>query len=189
MLLDHPALISSLQCAYSAERAAAIAYIGHAKSLIRESEREHVRTIERDEWDHRRHVLAIMQEYEIPVSRWLEVTYFFIGKLIAAACHVIGRFMPYFFAGRLESGNVCQYFVMIQYFRSLGISKHDELLWEMGLTEKDHEVYFLQMVKDARWLPWFERAFEWGVHSSKNNVDPDADVGMSLTEIHRSCDR
>ena len=125
MRLDHPALVSSLQFAYSAERAAALAYIGHARSLKKQSESEHVRSIERDEWDHRRHVLAIMQEYGIPVSRWLEVKYYVIGKLIATACHVLGRFMPYFFAGNLESGNVCEYFVMIRHFRSLGISKHD----------------------------------------------------------------
>jgi hypothetical protein len=189
MLLDHPALTSSLQLSYSTERAAAIAYIGHARSLKHQLEREHVQSIERDEWEHRRHVLAIIEEYEIPVSRWLEVKYFVIGKVISCACHVIGRFMPYFFAGKLESGNVCQYFVMIQYFRSLGISKHDQLLWEMGIKEKDHEVYFLQMVRDARWLPWFEKSFHWGVDSSSNNVDPDADVRFSLTEIRRSCDR
>lgn len=187
MPLDHPVLKSTLQIAYSAERAAAIAYIGHARSLKNGPEREHVRSIERDEWEHRRHVLAIMREYGIPVSRWLEFKYLLIGKVIASACHVIGRFMPYFFAGKLESGNVCQYFVMIQHFRSLGISRHDQLLWEMGLKEKDHEVYFLRMVEDARWLPWFERVFHWGVNSSSNNVDPDADVEMSLSEIRRSC--
>ena len=188
MSLDHPDLMSSLQLAYSAERAAAIAYVGHARSLRNESEREHVRSIERDEWDHRRHILAIMEEYRIPVSHWLEIKHFVIGKLIGAACHVIGRFMPYFFAGKLESGNVCQYFVMIQHFRSLGISKHDELLWEMGMKEKDHEVYFLQMVSNERWLPWFERVFHWGKTSSSNNVDPDTDVQMSLAEVHRSWD-
>jgi len=189
MRLDHPVLESSLQLAYSAERAAAFAYIGHARSLKKESECEHVQSIERDEWDHRRHVLAIMQEYGIPISRWLEVKYYVIGKLIATACHVIGRFMPYFFAGKLESGNVCEYFVMIRHFRSLGISKHDQLLWEMGIKEKEHEVYFLQMVRGARWLPLFERVFHWGINCSRNNVESDAEARLSLAEVDRYCDK
>ncbi|MEO2012988.1 MAG: hypothetical protein ABGZ53_01320 [Fuerstiella sp.] len=189
MRLDHAALVSSLQLAYSAERAAALAYIGHARSLKKTSESQQVQSIERDEWDHRRHVLSIMQEYEIPISRWLEVKFYVIGKLIASACHVIGRFMPYFFAGKLESGNVCEYFVMIRHFRSLGISKHDQLLWEMGIKEKEHEVFFLQMVRDARWFPLFERVFRWGINCSANNVDPDADARLSLAEVDRYCDR
>ncbi len=44
-----------------------------------------------------------------------------IGRLISFSCHVIGWFMPFYFAGRLESGNVCEYFRMKQYFNSLKI--------------------------------------------------------------------
>src|SRR5256885_601974 len=108
MKLAHPALVKLLQKAYSAEKAAAFAYIGHAGSL-KDSAKAAVKQIEDDEWDHRRHVLAIMQQYNIPVSRSDELRYHVIGKFIAAGCHVIGWFMPYFFAGKLESGNVCEY--------------------------------------------------------------------------------
>jgi hypothetical protein len=94
-----------------------------------------------------------------------------IGRVISASCHVIGWFMPYFFAGRLESGNVCEYFVMMQYFHSLGIKEHDEILYEMGMKEKEHEVYFLEQIKKSKLLPIFEQFFSWGKNRTFNDVD------------------
>ena len=79
--------------------------------------------------------------------------------------------MPYFFAGKLESGNVCEYFVMMKYFHTLGITEHDESLYEMGIKEKEHEVHFLDIIKDSKWLPYFERVFNWRVNIIYNNVD------------------
>lgn len=171
MNLDDKRLGRSLQLAYSAERAAAFAYIGHAGSLRDATEKTTVSQIEQDEWDHRTHVHEIMREYGIPVSKWLEVKYYVIGRIIGFSCYLIGRFMPYFFAGKLESGNVCEYFVMIRRFHALGINKHDQLLYEMGVKEKEHEDYFLNLVKDARWFPFFERFFSWGTKLSANDVD------------------
>ena len=171
MKLNHPDLVDSLRKAYSAEKAASFAYIGHAGSLRSLEEKEAVKKIEQDEWDHRKNVLKIMRQYDIPVSKFYEVKYHIIGKLISASCYVIGRFMPYFFAGKLESGNVCEYFVMMQRMHSLGIREHDEVLYEMGIKEKEHEVYFLEKIRGARWLPFFERVFAWGKNKSLNNVD------------------
>jgi hypothetical protein len=172
--LAHPALVGSLQRAYSAERAASLAYIGHAASLRDPAAKARIKEIEQDEWDHRRNVLAILQHYDLPVSRRLEVQYYLIGQFIAACCHVIGWFMPYFFAGKLESGNVCEYFVMMRRFRALGIREHDAILYEMGMKEKEHELYFLAQVKHSRLLPWFEKVFAWGRGRSRNDVDLEA---------------
>jgi hypothetical protein len=185
MPLNHPRLAASLQKAYSAERAAAFAYVGHAGSLRDPAAKATVKQIEDDEWAHRRHVLAIMQHYAIPVSRWYEIQYWFIGKLISASCHVIGWFMPYFFAGKLESGNVCEYFVMIHHFHALGITQHDAILYEMGMKEKEHEVYFLQQIQHSRLLPFFEKLFGWGRHSSANDVD--LENKYSVEHAHRYC--
>ena len=173
MTLDHPQLVKSLRLAYSAEKAASFAYIGHAGSLRDADEIARVQEIEQDEWGHRRHVLEIMRQYDIPVSRWNELKYHVIGKVIGYSCYLIGRFMPYFFAGKLESGNVCEYFVMIRRFHSLGISDHDEILYEMGLKEKEHEIYFLKMIKDEKWLPLFEKVFSWGAQRTLNDVSLD----------------
>ena len=80
--------------------------------------------------------------------------------------------MPFYFAGRLESGNVCEYFRMKQYFNSLGIHEHDHILYEMGIKEKEHEVYFLEVIKKDKLLPLFEKLFSWGGQSF-NNIDLD----------------
>lgn len=183
--LGHPVLERSLQRAYSAERAASFAYIGHAASLHDPQAKAAVKQIEDDEWSHRRHVLAIMRQYDVPVSRWFEAYYYVVGRLIGASCHVIGRFMPYFFAGKLESGNVCEYFVMIRHFHARGITEHDAILHEMGIKEKEHEVYFLAQIENCRWLPWFERVFAWGKNASRNDVDLAAP--RAVEDSHRYC--
>ncbi len=171
--LHHPALVSLLQKAYSAEKAAAYAYQGHAASVKKEVEKTAIRQIEEDEWNHRKEVLAIMHHYGIPVSGWYEVRFAVIGRVISVSCHVIGWFMPFFFAGKLESGNVCEYFRMKGYFNSLGIHDWDVLLYEMGMKEKEHEVYFLEKVRQSKVLPYFEKLFHWGRTSSANNIDLD----------------
>ena len=171
MKLKHPALVELLQRAYSAEKAAAFAYIGHAASLKNPAAKAVVKQVEDDEWDHRRNVLVLMRQYDIPISRWYEIKFHVIGRVISASCYVIGWFMPYFFAGKLESGNVCEYFVMMKYFHALGIREHDKILYEMGIKEKEHEVYFLEQIKDSKWLPYFERIFSWGKSATANDVD------------------
>ena len=157
--------------AYSAEKAAAFAYIGHAGSVRNPEEKTAIRQIELDEWQHRETVLSIMQQYDIPISRYFEIKYHVLGRIISASCYLIGWFMPYYFAGRLESGNVCEYFIMMRYFNELGITRHDDVLYEMGIKEKEHEVYFLEQVKTSRLLPLFERLFAWGVGTTSNDVD------------------
>jgi hypothetical protein len=79
--------------------------------------------------------------------------------------------MPFYFAGSLESGNVCEYFRMKQFFNTLGIKEHDTILYEMGIKEKEHEVYFLSMIKNNKLLPFFEKVFRWGSKKSANNID------------------
>lgn len=169
-ILNH-ALVELLQQAYSAEKAAAFAYQGHADSVASPDERRAIHQIERDEWNHRAEVLTIMKEYGVPVSKYFEVRFHIIGKIISASCYVIGWFMPFYFAGRLESGNVCEYFRMKQMFNALGIHKHDEVLYEMGIKEKEHEMYFGEKIKGHKLLPFFEKLFNWSAQQSYNNVD------------------
>ena len=169
--IDHPRLVKLLQMAYSAEKAAAFAYIGHAGSVRNPDEKRAIKQIENDEWHHRAVVLSIMQQCGIKPSRSNEIKYHIIGKVLALGCHVIGWFMPYYFAGRLESGNVCEYFVMMRYFNDLGIKAYDKDLYEMGIKEKEHEVYFQKVLESNRLLPWFERIFGWGTRHSYNDVD------------------
>lgn len=167
----HKALVDLLRMAYSAEKAAAFAYQGHAGSVKNPDEKAAIKKIEDDEWGHRHEVLLIMRQYGIPPSRWYEFRFHVIGKTISASCHVIGWFMPYYFAGRLESGNVCEYFRLMHYFHELGITVHDQMLYDMGIREKEHEVYFLERIKSRKALAFFERIFNWGARKSLNDVD------------------
>ena len=171
--LNHSPLIKLLQKAYSAEKAAAYAYQGHAGSVRNKQEKLAIRQIEEDEWNHRREVLEIMKHYDIEISKSYEVRYAIIGRLISGSCYVIGWFMPFFFAGKLESGNVCEYFKAKQYFNTLGIHQWDQVLYDMGIKEKEHEVYFLNKIKNSRVLPFFEKLFSWGKNKSVNDVDLD----------------
>ena len=184
MKLDHPALVELLQRAYSAEKAAAFAYIGHAGSLKNPEAKIAVKQIEDDEWGHRENVLVILRQYDIPVLQWYEIKFHIIGRVISASCHVIGWFMPYFFAGKLESGNVCEYFVMMHYFHALGIREHDQILYEMGMKEKDHEIYFLGQIKNSRLLPLFEKIFGWGKNSTANDVDLENKYSVEKSEAY-----
>ena len=171
MKLQHPKLVQLLQLAYSAEKAAAFAYIGHAGSVKNRDEKVAIRQIELDEWQHRQTVLSIMRQYDISPSRYFEIKYHILGRIISASFYVIGWFMPYYFAGRLESGNVCEYFIMMRYFNEIGISDHDAVLYEMGIKEKEHEIYFQKGLQNNRLLPLFEKIFGWGNTGSFNDVD------------------
>ena len=182
--LQHKKLSDLLQRAYSAEKAAAFAYQGHAGSVKDPLEKAAIKQIERDEWNHREEVLRIMQCYSVPVSGFYERRYHVIGKVISGSCYVIGWFMPFFFAGKLESGNVCEYFRMMQYFHELGITRHNDALYEMGMKEKEHEVYFLSRIRNKKLLPFFEKLFGWGSNISSNNIDLDKKYPVEHSELY-----
>ena len=184
MNLNHPELVDLLKKAYSAEKAAAFAYQGHAGAVKNPLEKTAIRQIELDEWNHREEVLQIMKQYEIPVSKFYEFRFHVIGKIISGSCYVIGWFMPFYFAGRLESGNVCEYFRMKQFFNSLGIKEHDVVLYEMGIKEKEHEVYFLEQIKTNKMLPFFEWLFSWGTGKGFNNIDLDKKYPVDESDIY-----
>lgn len=168
---SHSKLVDLLKMAYSAEKAAAFAYIGHASSVSSIEEKNAIKQIEDDEWYHRKEVFEIMKLYHIEPSSFYEFKFYLIGRLISLSCYLIGWFMPYYFAGRLESGNVCEYFKMMQYFHELEIYDHNKVLYEMGIKEKEHEIYFLEKIKNKKLLPLFEKLFFWGSHHSFNDVN------------------
>ncbi|MEO6523972.1 MAG: hypothetical protein ABIN91_19975 [Mucilaginibacter sp.] len=186
MRLSDPALVNLLKQAYSAEKAAAFAYQGHAGSVSNKAEKLAIKQIEIDEWNHREEVLKMMDLYQVPVSKWLEVKNYIIGKTISASCYVIGWFMPFYFAGNLESGNVCEYVRMKRLFNALGLTDHDEILYEMSLKEKEHEVYFYEQIKTSKLLPYFERFFAWGEHKRKNDID--LIKGFKLEDTNTYCE-
>ena len=167
----HNKLPNLLQKAYSAEKAAAFAYLGHAGSVKDKVQSGAIRQIELDEWNHRHEVRCIMQLYDIPVSRWFEFRFHITGRVISWRCYAIGWFMPFYFAGSLESGNVCDYFRMMQYFHALGIKKH--------------EIYFLDKIKNNKLLPFFfKKFFAWGGQKSFNDVNLDEKYPVDSSDAY-----
>jgi hypothetical protein len=71
----------------------------------------------------------------------------------------------------------------MQYFHSLGIREHDHILYEMGIKEKEHEVYFLDCIKGNKLLPLFEKIFGWG-DLSYNNVDLDKKYPVEESDVY-----
>ena len=90
MNLNHPELVDLLKKAYSAEKAASFAYQGHAGSVKDEIQKKEIYQIELDEWSHRDEVLKIMNDFDIPISKWYEFKFYLIGKIISGSCYVIG---------------------------------------------------------------------------------------------------
>ncbi len=185
MQLQHHELVDLLKTAYSAEKAAAFAYQGHAGAVKDQEEKKAIHQIELDEWNHREEVLQIMKQYDIPVSKYYEFRFHVVGKIISGSCYVIGWFMPFYFAGRLESGNVCEYFRMMHMFHSIGITDHDTVLYEMGIKEKEHEIYFLEQIKTNKMLPFFEWLFSWGNKKGFNDID--LEKKYSIEESEKYC--
>lgn len=163
--MDLPGL---LRLAYSAERAAAYAYRGHAASLRDPLLRARIAAIEAEEWAHRAHAARMLRRLEAAPSSWLEVKYAVIGTLIGWSCHVIGRFMPMYFAGRLESGNVNEYLRLAELVRGTVLADETACILHMARVEREHEEFFLARCSGHRLLPAFTRLFGWGEGRSFN---------------------
>ena len=166
--MSHDALAALVRLAYSAERAACYAYASHAASVSDPQRKAAIKRIEHEEWEHRDQLGRLMTTLQIRPSRWLEVKYALMGRVIGLSCFVIGRFMPNYFAGRLESGNVNEYLTMQRLAVGSPIAHEHACIADMARVEKEHELFFLTAVRDDAWLPWFQRVFAWGEGCSFN---------------------
>lgn len=154
-------LIRILQNAYSGEVAAAFAYRGHWKSLKPSKQKEKIKQIEAEEWHHRERVGRWLEQLEAGPRRAREMVFWTIGRVLGAACHISGRFMPMYFAGRLESGNVLEYEEAAHFAKELEMDACVEDLLDMARVELEHEVFFREMVTGHRLLPLMKRVFRW----------------------------
>jgi hypothetical protein len=175
---EHRELYGLLRKAYSVEKAAALGYQGHAASVKDPLEKKAIRQIELDEWEHRETVLGIMKKYGVPVSIYYELKYRLIGKFISKSCRLIGWFMPFYFAGKLESKNVCEYYRIMQGFHSLGVHNHDRILYTLSMKEKEHERYCLNKIRHKKVLPLFEKLFSWGRKKSTDHLNFEKKYGI-----------
>jgi len=155
-------LVQILQSACSGELAAGFAYRGHWKSLKNVDERAAIQKIENEEWVHRNRVGEMLTIIDASPLKYREAKFWLIGKTIGLACHVIGWFLPMYFAGRLESGNVVEYETAAFHAASLGLKEFEADLLVMAEVEKEHELFFLNAVASHRLLPLVSSFFGWG---------------------------
>ncbi len=155
-------LIRILQAAYSGEMAAAYAYRGHWKSLRNAAEKESVRRIEDEEWIHREKVGRILNDLQSGPLRFREIRMLATGRTIGMLCHLTGWFLPMYFAGQLESRNVCEYESAAAHAHHLGLTEFETDLRMMASVEREHEVFFMNTIASHRLLPLMRRIFGWG---------------------------
>jgi len=151
-------LIHVLQSACSGELAAGYAYRGHWKSIPPGAIREQIRQIEEEEWHHRGLVRRLLAELGSGPSRSREAIFWMIGKVIAMLCHVGGRFVPMYGAGRLESANIAEYERAAAFALEAGYPGMIDCLLTMAEVEWEHERFFREQVA-GHWMlrifkPW-----------------------------------
>ena len=154
-------LIRILQHAYSGEVAAAYAYRGHWKSLKEGPERESIKRIEEEEWDHRRRVGEWLKKLRAKPKPAREKVFWTVGRTLGVSCHVSGWFMPMYFAGRLESQNSVEYEDAAELAKELEMDDCVADLLDMARVEVEHEEFFRGVVANHRLLPVMKRVFGW----------------------------
>lgn len=173
-------LIQILQGAYSGELAAGFAYRGHWRSVKNPHERAAIQKIEREEWIHRTRVGEMLASLGGAPQKLREAKLWVIGRTIGLACHMIGWFLPMYFAGRLESGNVVEYEAAASHAAALGLKEFETDLLEMAGVEKEHELFFSSVIVGHRLLPVISSVFGWGkateaeLTTTSKNASPEA---------------
>jgi len=173
---DLSSLVSILERAYSGELAAAYAYRGHWKSLKDPAEIARIKQIEDEEWLHRGNIARMMQYMKVEPGRLREARCWIVGRIIGIGCHLIGWFLPMYFAGRLESGNTIEYENAAVYAGQLGLADFESELLVMSRVEKEHELFFLGVISNHPWLPLVSRIFKWGAQAEVRCQRSDASL-------------
>ena len=155
----HQQLVHILQSAYSGELAAAYAYRGHWKSLKNSVERERIKQIEDEEWTHRRQVGLLLRSLGARSVRTKEIQMWTIGRTVGLLCHVGGWFLPMYFAGKLESGNVEEYEQAAKCAGELGLTEHESELRMMASVEREHEMFFMEVIAQHKLFPYMKSMF------------------------------
>jgi hypothetical protein len=139
---DTAKLINILQLAYSGERAAGYAYRGHWRSVADPEERARIKTIEEEEWHHRRLVGEMLEGLGAGPNHRREVRATVVGRVLGFLCHLSGWLAPMYGAGKLESRNIVEYEIAARYARDCGRHDFVDCLLTMAEVEWEHEAFF-----------------------------------------------
>ena len=161
-------LVRVLQYAHAGELGAARAYRGHWKAVTAPDEVDGIRKIEAEEWVHRAAVNRMLNALGAKPFLPLEILVGTIGGTLGKLCPIAGWFFPMYFAGRLEFGNVDQYEDAAFHANRLGLMEMAKELHAMTLTEREHELFFMNKVEGHPLLPLIQTLFHWGPALRRN---------------------
>ena len=151
-------LIGVLRAAHAGERAAALAYVGHSRSVRDPEEREAIARIGQEEVAHRTRVGEILSELGGAPSPRRELVFTCIGRTLSLFCHLTGWYCPMYGAGWIERRNIQEYVVAAAFATQTNrLDLANELL-EMARVEWDHEQYFRTKVL-SHWMRHFLRVW------------------------------
>jgi len=144
-------LIAILQLAYSGELAAGYAYRGHWHSVNNPDQKARIKTIEEEEWHHRRLVGEMLTSLKAGPDKVREIRATLLGRALGFTCHLSGWFAPMYGAGKLERGNIVEYETAARYALDCGRSDLIDCLLTMAEVEWEHERYFRELIT-GHWL-------------------------------------
>ena len=176
-------LVRGLQLAYSGERGAVRAYLGHRASLPHGRHREALCTILKDEIRHRRVLLRMLKELGSAPDRVAERKLTHVGNAIALFCRVGGRFFPMYGAARLEADNIVEYEIAVRLAWVAGRPEFTESLLHLAEVEWDHEATLRAFAASHalwRWMP------KWPVPAPRASIRERFDAFVRApTEVRR----
>lgn len=135
-------LIRLLRAAHAGERAAALAYGGHARSVRDAQERTDINRIGAEEIAHRARVGEMLAELGSAPSPVRELIFTGIGRTLSLFCYVTGWYCPMYGAGWIERRNIQEYVDAAAFAAQAGRSDLADELLDMARVEWDHEQYF-----------------------------------------------
>ena len=156
-----------LRLAYSGELAAGYAYRGHWHSVSHPDERIRIRTIEDEEWRHRKLVGEMLGKLNARPSLAREIRATIIGRILVMLCHFTGWLAPMYGGGKLESRNITEYETAALYARACGYEDFIDCLLKMAEVEWEHEQFFRGLIVGHWMLRWFPL---WDVPPPKETI-------------------
>jgi demethoxyubiquinone hydroxylase (CLK1/Coq7/Cat5 family) len=142
MITAKERLIGVLRAAHAGERAAALAYVGHSRSVRNPEEREAIARIGQEEVAHRARVGEMLSELGSTPSPLREIIFTCIGRTLSLFCHFTGWYCPMYGAGWIERRNIQEYVDAAAFASQSNRQDLANELLEMARVEWDHEQYF-----------------------------------------------
>lgn len=135
-------LIWMLKISHGVEIGAINAYEGHAKSIGDRIEKYEIKQIQREEVEHKKIIEFYLEKLGSKPSKLIDFTFYLIGNLMGLLCFVMGKRLPMYGAGLIETLGVMNYDIVAKEAQKLGRHSMVFSLRHMAQTELEHKQYF-----------------------------------------------